>query len=323
MIRRALLVLLAICLGCSAQAPPTSPAQPAGTALPSDLTKALERHVRAHYSLPADVNLILGPLHASEFPNYDEMSIVFDSGEKKQTYAFLLSHDHKTLIRMTKIDLSTDPYAEIMKKIDVAGRPTRGKKDAKVVVVNYDDFQCPFCSRLHATLFPEIFKEYGDRVLFVYKDYPIEDLHPWSLHAAVNANCLGAQSGEAYWDYADYLHANQRAINALKEHGAQNSELDKLASLNGQSHKLDDSKLQACLKAQDEKAVRASIKEGDGLGVNATPALFVSGEKLEGAVPASEVRAALDRALKDAGIAVPEHKAAAADSRTPSVTPSK
>ena len=104
---------------------------------------------------------------------------------------------------MTKLDLTNDPYAEIMKKIDVSGRPTRGNKDAKVVVVNYDDFECPFCSRMHATLFPGIFKEYGDRVLFIYKDYPLEEIHPWAVHAAVNANCLAAQNADAYWDYAD------------------------------------------------------------------------------------------------------------------------
>jgi hypothetical protein len=66
--------------------------------------------------------------------------------------------------------------------------------------------------------------------------------------------------------------------------------------------------LQACLKAQDEKAVRASIHEGEGLGVDATPTMFVNGQKLDGAVPADEVRIALDQALRDAGVAPPEHK---------------
>ncbi len=128
--------------------------------------------------LPPDVNLLLGNLRASEFPNYDALTITFASEDKKQPYEFLLSRDHKILVRMTKMDLSKDPYLETMSKIDVRGRPTRGNKDAKVVVVSYDDFECPFCSRMHATLFPEIFKEYGDRVLFIYKDYPLEEIHP-------------------------------------------------------------------------------------------------------------------------------------------------
>ena len=130
--------------------------------------------------------------------------------DKKQPYEFLLSRDHKTLLRMTKMDLTKDPYLETMNKIDVSGRPTRGNKDAKVVVVNFDDFECPFCSRMHATLFPEIFKEYGDRVLFIYKDYPLEEIHPWAVHAASTRTAWRAQSADAYWDYADYLHGNQQ-----------------------------------------------------------------------------------------------------------------
>jgi len=304
MFRRTFAVLLLICMGCSAQAPPT------------DIIRTVERQVRAHYSLSPDVKVTVGNLRASEFPNYDALTITFNSPDKKQAFEFLLSRDHKTLVRMTKLDLTTDPYADIMKKIDVNGRPTRGNKDAKVVVVNYDDFECPFCSRMHATLFPEIFKEYGDRVLFIYKDYPLEEIHPWALHAAVNANCLGAQAADAYWDYADYLHSNQHSVSS-KGRGGDNAELDKLAVLQGQKHNLDATKLQACIKAQDEKAVRASMSEGDALGVNATPAMFVNGEKLDGAVPAEEVRAAIDQALKDAGVAPPEHKAASGGEKAP------
>src|SRR6266851_637895 len=301
-VRRAFLVLLLICLGCSAQAPP-SPTSP-----PSEFTHVIERQVRAHYSLPPDVKVILGPLHSSEFANYDALTVTFASPNKKQEFEFLLSHDHKTLVRMTKLDLTSDPYADIMKKIDVSGRPTRGNKDAKVTVVNYDDFQCPFCSRMHATLFPGLFKEYGDRVLFIYKDYPLEEIHPWAVHAAVNANCLGAQNGDAYWDYADNLHGNQHAISGEKGRDGQNAALDKLATLQAQKHNLDIARLQACVKAQDEKAVRASMREGETVVVDATPAMFVNGQKLDGAVPADEVRLALDRALKDAGVAPPEHK---------------
>src|ERR1700723_4349467 len=242
-VRRAFLVLLMICLGCSAQAPPSATTSSTPNAS-SDLTKVIERHVRAQYQLPPDVKVTLGPLRASEFPNYDALTVTFSSATKKQDFEFLLAHDHKTLLRMTKLDLSVDPYAEIMKKIDVSGRPTRGNKDAKVTVVNYDDFECPFCSRMHSTLFPEVFKEYGDRVLFIYKDYPLEEVHPWAMHAAIDANCLGAQSSDAYWDYADYLHANQRAVSA-KGHDGENAELDRLALLQGQTHKLDEPKLQA------------------------------------------------------------------------------
>ena len=299
LVRRAFLALVAICLGCSAQSIPSTP---------EDLSRVIERQVRVHYSLPPNVKVTLGPLRSSEFPNYDAVTVTFSSPDKKQDFEFLLSHDHKTLLRMTKMDLTKDPYADVMQKIDLSGRPTRGTKDAKVTVISYDDFECPFCSRLHQTLFPGLLKEYGDRVLFIYKDYPLEEIHPWAVHAAVDANCLAAENSDAYWDYADYLHANQHVISGEKGRDGQNAELDKLATEQGQKHNLDLPKLQACVKAQDEKAVRASMREGDALGVDATPAMFINGAKLDGAVPAEEVRLAIDQALKDAGVAPPAHK---------------
>jgi protein-disulfide isomerase len=324
--RTFLAVLLLTCLGCSAQSPPSPPrpvSNPSNPAPAPDITSQIERQVRAHYSLPPDVKVILGPLRPSEIANYDALTVTFVSPDKKQDFEFLLSRDHKTLMRVTRFDLTADPYAEAMKKIDVGGRPTRGNKDARVTVVNYDDLECPFCSRMHQVLFPGLLKEYGDRVLFIYKDYPLEDIHPWALHAAVDANCLAALNNDAYWEYVDYLHANQHAISGEKGRDAQNAELDKQANLLTEKHNLDVPKLQACLRAQDDKAVRASIKEGEKLGVDATPTIFVNGQKLDGAVPAEDVRAALDRALRDAGVAPPEHKPVSAEANTSPAAPAK
>ena len=308
-VRRGFVVLLLICLGCAAQS------------APSDIAQRVEREVRVHYSLPAEMKIIVGATRPSEFPNYDALTVTLDDGRHKQELAFLLSKDQKTLVRFTKMDLTADPYAEIMKKIDVTGRPTRGNKDAKVVAINFDDFECPYCSRMHQQIFPVIFKEYSDRVLFIYKDFPLEEIHPWAVHAAVDANCLGVQNNDAYWDYADYVHGNQRSINGTRE--AQFAELDKQATVQGQKHNLDMQKLQACVKTQDERAVRASMREGEALDVNATPQMFVNGRKVDGAVPPEELRQVLDRALKDAGVAPPDHKTAAESGKVPAAQTAK
>jgi protein-disulfide isomerase len=300
LIRRSFLLLLVVCLGCVAQ-----------TASP-ELARKIERQVRSYYKIPPEVKVTVGiPSASSDFPNYQSVVVTVEGAEKKQDLAFLISKDGSSLVRTIKFDLNKDPYAEMMSKINTAGRPTRGAKASKVVVVNFDDFECPFCSRMHQTLFPEILKEYGDRVTFIYKDYPLVEIHPWATHAAVDANCLAAQSSDAYWDFADYIHANQHEVNNEKTPGARLEALDKLTLLQGQKHNLDVVKLQACIKAQDESGVKASMKEGDAIGVEATPTLFIGGEKVDGAVPISEVRAALDRALKDANLPVPEHPAAA------------
>jgi protein-disulfide isomerase len=296
LIRRALLILLLVCLGCVAQS------------APPDVARKIEHQVRSYYSIPPEVKVTVGAITPStEMPGYDAVSVNIDGGDgKKKDYNFLLSKDRASMLRVTKFDLTRDPYVELMSKIDVKDRPTRGAKSAKVVAVNFDDFECPFCSRMHQTLFPEIFKEYGDRVTFIYKDDPLTEIHPWALHAAVDANCLAAQNGDAYWDFADYIHANKHEVDS-KPVDARFDAIDKMTILQGQKHNLDTAKLQSCVKAQNEDAVRASMKEADGLGVNGTPALFINGRKIDGAVPIADVRAALDAALQDAGEPVPQH----------------
>ena len=296
LLRRSLFILLLICLGCVAQS------------APPDLARKIEHQVRAAYNLPPEVKLTVGAITpASEVPGYDSLLVKLEQEGKPKDYTFLISKDRNTLLRVTKFDLTKDAFTDLMGKIDVNGRPSRGPKGAKVVVVDFDDFQCPFCSRMHQTLFPEIFKEYGDRVIFFYKDYPLAEIHPWAIHAAVDAGCLAAQNGDAFWDFADYIHANKQVIDNERTPDGRLDAVDKMALMQGQRHAADLPKLQACLQAQNEDAVRASIKEADSLGVSATPTLFINGQKIDGAVPIEEVRAALDTALRDAGQPVPTH----------------
>jgi protein-disulfide isomerase len=301
LIRRSFLLLVMVCLGCVAQS--TSP----------DLSKKIERQVRSYYKIPPEVHLVVGaPSANAELPNYETVLVTIDNGGKKQDLTFLVSKDRASMMRVIKFDLNKDPFAETMSKIDISGRPARGAKASKVVLVNFDDFECPFCSRMHQTLFPQIFKEYGDRVTFIYKDYPLVEIHPWAKRAAVDANCLAAQNNDAYWDFADYIHANQHDVSNEKTPEARADALDRLTMLQGQKHSVDVVKLQSCIKAQDETAVKASMKEAEGVGVEATPTLFINGQKIDGAVPITEVRAALDQALKDANLPVPEHATVAA-----------
>jgi len=306
LLRRSIVVFVLVCLGCSAQSAPPEEVQ------------RIESQVRVYYSIPPTVKVTVGSLRPSEFPGYHALTIHMDGEEKKQDYEFLLSNDGKTLLRLTKLDLTKDPYAEIMKKISLAGRPVRGNRDAKVTIVSFDDFECPFCSHMHQTLFPQLESEYGDRVQFIYKDFPLTEAHPWATHAAVDANCLAAQSNDAYWEFADYIHRDPQEVSREKGHEAQFAALDRLTTEQGQKHSLDQAKLAACIKAQNEDAIQASIKEGESLGVNGTPTLFINGRELDGAVPVAEIRAAIDQALEQAGVPRPAHPTSPAASQSPS-----
>ncbi len=189
---------------------------------------------------------------------------------------FLISTYGKTLARLETFDLAKDPVFSI----DVAGRPVRGNPQAKVTVINFDDLECPYCARMHQTLFPSTMARYKDNVRFIYKDDPLTELHPWAMHASVDANCLAAQSSDVYWAYVDYLHSHGQEINGEDRNPTKSfAALDRIARQQATLGKLDAAKLDACLAKQDETQVRASAKEADSLGIEGTPALFVDGER--------------------------------------------
>jgi protein-disulfide isomerase len=285
-----IILCLALFPGCKAQ-------NAAATAdLDQEVAHRIRTEIRSRYSVPPSVDISLSAPQASEIPGYDKVVVTFTHGEKKDTFDFLVSKDRKTLARLEKVDISRD----LMSKINVQGRPVRGDATAKVVIINFDDFQCPFCSRMHQTLFPGLIKTYGDKVKIIYKDYPLVEIHPWAMHAAIDANCLGEQNSSAYWDFADYVHGNQKGIAGHDQQEAFNN-LDNVAGDQANKYHLDMAKVQACIKKQDATAVRASMAEGDKLGVDSTPTLFVNGERLSGAVPEEQMRAIIDRALAETG----------------------
>ena len=315
--RLAVLLLLA-CAGCSAQSDPSkAPAQNqnqtavAGTPVAAELRARIARQVQAQYDLPAEVMVDVGPRRPSDFPTYDLVTITLKGEHHEQKVDFLLSQDGKTLAKVTKIDLTKDIYAERMKQIDMAGRPVRGNANAKVTIVNYDDLQCPFCSRMHATLMQEILPQYGDRVKIIYKDFPLS-MHAWAKHSANDANCLAEENGKAYWEFADYVHANQKTIGNGQDMAKSTAELDRIALEIGKKNGMSETKLQACLKNPPTDVLKASMAEGEALGLNATPTMYINGQKLEGAVDADEVRAVINAQLLAVGIQPPVPAAAPA-----------
>ena len=271
----------------------------------ADNDMRIKRMIRTSRHLRDDVEITLGQRKPSHFGDYDELLVTLSKGDYKKVEVYYISRDGLKLAQIT-------PVLDPMSDINLAGRPVRGNAKAKVTVVVYDDFQCPYCRMYYQTLFGEVFKDYADRVKVVFKDYPLSAIHPWASHAAVDSECLAAQSGPAYWDYSDYVHNNQQTISAAGNLAAQHAALDKLTSDLGQKYKVDAAQLQACVKKQDHTQLDASIKEGDEMGIDGTPLIFVNGDKREGAVDAAEMRRVNDSALRDAGEKPPAASAAAA-----------
>lgn len=296
------LLAVALAAGCKAQT---------NTGSDPGLNRRIEVMVRSQFNIPAQVNVTLGQRGHSQIPGYDTLPVTLAQGSHSQVVDFLISTDNKTLARLETFDLAKNPLFNI----DVAGRPIRGNPTAKVTVVNFDDLECPYCARMHEQLFPATLDRYKDKVRFIYKDDPLTELHPWAMHAAVDANCLAAQNGDVYWKYVDYLHSHGQEINGQdRDLNKSFAALDRIAKDEGTVAKLDSQKLDACLAKQDETKIRESAHEADVLGVNGTPALFVNGERIDGVVPENQLWLVIDRALQAAGEQppAPAHSAAPA-----------
>ena len=258
----------------------------------------------------------IGPRTKSDVPGYDQISVTFtNDGKSSKPLVFLLSTDGQTLAQFNKYDISKDPKL----LVSGDGRPARGGPvNAPVLIVGFDDLECPYCAKMHEQLFPALTARYKDQVHIVYRDFPL-DQHPWAMRAAIDTNCVGAQSAVGYWNLVDYIHAHAADMGgADKSLEKANATLDSLARDEGKRQKLNTDTLNACLVKQDDTAIKASMKLGESLGVDSTPALFINGEKIEGALPLEYVYRMIDNALIASGqTPPPPPPAAPAPPQTP------
>lgn len=285
--------MLAAGLGCNAQS------TPAVGSLQAKLNRQIELTIRSQYNVPPDYTVSLGQRSKSDIDGFDTLPVSFSKGAQKKTMSFLISKDNNTLARLEKFDLSKNPASHI----NILGRPIRGNPKAKVTIISFDDLECPFCARMNALLFPTTEKHYGDQVRFIYKNYPLP-FHPWAMHAAVDVNCLAEQSPAGYWNLVDYIHANDTEISGNQSQpnlSASFKKLDDATRAEGVRQKVDTAKLDACIAKQDESGIRASIQQGDVLGIDGTPTLFINGERAVGALSQQVLWTIVDRAIRDAG----------------------
>ncbi len=283
-------------LGCHAQVPP------AGTLSP-ELARRVELLIRSRTKIPPNYTMTIGPRQPSDVAGFDKIEIVVTAdGAPSHPVPFLLSADGKTLAQFNKYDISKDPRTIV----SGADRPARGgPENAAVDIVVFDDLECPFCAKMHAQLFPALLERYGNNVRIEYKDFPLSQ-HPWAMRAAIDTNCVGEKSSPAYWNLVDYIHLHASEIGGA-DHSLEkaNDMLDKLALDEATKNKLKTEEVAACIKKQDQTAVKASMKIGEELGVEATPVLFINGEKLEGAYPLVDVFRMVDEALVAQGKPAP------------------
>jgi protein-disulfide isomerase len=172
-------------------------------------------------------------------------------------------------------------------KIEVTADPARmrGNPDAPVTIVEFGDFQCPYCRAVQPTL-KEVMDKYPGKVRLGFRDFPVRQIHPQAQQAAEAGRCAAEQG--KFWEYHDLLYANQAKIdlNSLKEQA--------------RTAALDLERFNSCLAGGKFKPqIESDLQSGTGVGVTGTPAFYINGVPLSGAQPAYEFQKIIDSQLKE------------------------
>jgi len=167
-------------------------------------------------------------------------------------------------------------------KVLTAGSPSQGPTDAPIELIEFSDFQCPYCYRANPTV-KQVLTTYGNKIRFVYRNYPLPS-HPNARPAAEAAQCANEQG--KFWPYHDRLFADQSKLN--------DDDLKASAAALG----MDAAKFNACFDSHKYKTlVEADMQAGNDAGVNGTPAFFINGRMLSGAQPYEEFKRVIDEEL--------------------------
>ena len=273
--------------GCGGGGPGTGPAADDAT-----VSQRVVDYFRKSVATPG-LSLEVSKLEPSEVPGFRKGNLQVSLGQQSQDVAFYVSTDGRFLFRGDAVDLTVDPLAQVMNRITLDGEPARGPKDARVTIVEYSDFQCPFCARAYATFEEEVMKEYGDRVRFVFKHYPLS-FHAWAEDGAVAAECAARQGGDQFWAMYRGLFEKQQEITK--------DNLEAKAAEIARGAGVDADDLAACLDGrQTLDSVKADVAEAEALGVDSTPTFFVNGRRLKGAQTFEGFKQIIDQELAGKG----------------------
>lgn len=270
---------------------------------PVDLSPSSRQRVeallRSKADFPPATSLSFKSLGPSELPGFDQLSAHFSSATGASgDISLLLSRDGNRLAQFSTYDIAADPR----NKVPSEGRPARGgPATAPVMVVDFDDLECPFCAQLHQKMLPALTNHYKDMVRVVYQSLPNEG-HPWSMHAAVDTDCLGKENPAAYWAAVDQIHQHAAEYGGTERKLAvAERELDTETLEEGHRFHVDEESLKACVAKQDTATEQKSVDLASSLGVGTTPTVFVNGAKFDGAVPIEFVFDMVDNALRAEG----------------------
>lgn len=237
--------------------------------------------------------LVIGVAEATNIGDFTESPVKgYRQGEVQygnRSLPVLVSEDGNYMLVGELLDSTEDPFKKVMDNIDLGNVPVKGNEEAKVKIVEYSDFQCPFCKR-GSQMLPDLLDQYGDDIAIYYKQLPLPN-HNWAKPASVASLCAYQQGNDKFWEFHDKIFENQSNINL------ENSEekFSQFASDIG----LDKAEFESCTDSQEIAArVESEMQEAQQLGVNSTPTFVVDGIIVPGA-DINAVKNAIDSRLSE------------------------
>jgi len=250
----------------------------------------LEAYIRYAEGFTSDVQFSIDDPIPSAYKGYFRVVAHLTKGPNRLDKVYYVSPDGEHFVSGAVWDLSESPFLDTLEHLPTDG-PAFGPMNAKVTVVVFSDFECPYCRELAKTLRDNVPQKFPNDVRVVYKDFPIESIHPWSRAAAEASHCIADQKIPAFWAFHDWIFEHQQEMSPANLR-------DKTLEF-AKSNGLDITKAANCIDTHATATiVGQSLRAGQELQIEQTPTLFINGRMVGGAISGPQLEALIDIELK-------------------------
>jgi protein-disulfide isomerase len=259
----------------------TSPKEKPAAANPVDSSPAkagtiesrVEQYLRNLYAWGPKFEVKVGPSKPSPVPELLEIPVAVTMGGQSDTAIVYASKTGNFLFRGDLTDMSVDPFAENRSKLQIGDSPSKGPEHAKITMIEFGDLECPSCRQLDLVL-RELLPQHPE-IRLVFKHFPLTNIHPWAMTAAIASQCAFQQSPAAFWKMHDAIYDAQDVISP-------SNVWDKMQDLAGQQG-LNTDAFKACMiNPETANQIKQTIEEGQTLAITATPTTFINGRRVVG-----------------------------------------
>jgi protein-disulfide isomerase len=238
----------------------------------------LEAYVRHLLAMSPEVQVKIDDPKPAPIADMKQVDVHLSLSGRVQDETFYVSNDGKHVVRGFVYDIAQNPFKPELDKLKTDLSPSFGAAGAPVVMVVFSDFQCPNCKEEAKLMRENIPAKFPTQVRLYFKDFPLDQIHPWARYAAIAGRCVFRQNPTAFWKYHDWIYEHQGEITPqnLKDtvlNWAKSADLDLL-------------QLGRCIDTKaTEPEIEKEIAEGRALNVEATPTTFLNGRRLVGNYP--------------------------------------